>query len=114
MKYLILVFSLLMILIGCKQEEIPNYPCADGEICKQSIFPNPVQDAFTFQVESNSKKAATLEILNINGQLILEEELELIMGTNEFQYDVEHFERGIYMLRIKNETDALISRFIKQ
>lgn len=67
------------------------------------VYPNPASDVVNIQSDIPSGK---IEVLNIHGQLIYSTELtDQLTGI-----DVSGFQKGIYFIRIGNETQRLIVR----
>lgn len=75
-----------------------------------SIYPNPVLTHFTISLTSDIKQDASLLLYNINGELILMQNLQLIEGENHLTINRNDIPEGIYLLKmeIKNkEKDTL-------
>jgi hypothetical protein len=70
-----------------------------------AIYPNPTQNKFTVEIGKN----VTLEILNLQGQLI--SKFNLINPINTI--DVSELTRGVYMLYIKSENELTVKKMIK-
>jgi hypothetical protein len=59
------------------------------------IYPNPANASVTFSAKDNS--AFVLSLQNTNGRILLEEK---VSGSRSF--DLSHFSRGIYIVKIEN------------
>ena len=70
------------------------------------IYPNPSNERLSIDIEEK----ATVEILNMQGQII--ETLTLIDKTNTV--DISGLSRGIYSLRIKTDKGIAVRKLIKQ
>ncbi len=70
------------------------------------IFPNPSIDKITI----NSLQNSTIEIFNIQGQLIK------CINANESQttIDVSGFARGMYFVKVKTESGIGVKKFVKE
>jgi subtilisin-like proprotein convertase family protein len=68
------------------------------------LFPNPAESSITFQLAESCHEAATLEIYNLNGKLLLVQEIS--SGTISIGLNLSHLPCGIYFckLHIKNNT----------
>ncbi|UTW63836.1 T9SS type A sorting domain-containing protein [bacterium SCSIO 12741] len=67
-----------------------------------SIFPNPAQDF----MRVHSKNAGLLTVYNLNGELMLEQQLNHDLET----VDVSTLERGLYVVNFDNGVDALLQQ----
>lgn len=67
------------------------------------IIPNPVKSSFTIRTKSNIKK---IEIFDVSGRLITS-------FPNQESYSIEHLNKGVYLIKIKSDTDELVEKIIK-
>lgn len=70
------------------------------------IFPNPANDILNIEIS----KKATLEIINIQGQVV--ETKGLTIKSNSL--DLSNLVRGVYTLRIKTDSGIEMKKLIKQ
>ncbi len=73
-------------------------------------FPNPTNGNFTIDFKSNTIENASLEIFDAIGKLVLVETISNSSTTVSF----EHFAKGIYSVRIKNNGSYFLTRVIKE
>ena len=74
-----------------------------------SIFPNPTNSKVL--LSNNNKLSAgeyTLAIMDIAGNILFQTRYE-----NNIELEVSSFAKGIYFIRITNERDSYISKFVK-
>jgi hypothetical protein len=71
-----------------------------------SIFPNPTTDI----IKISSSKEATIEILNINGQIIK----TINHDSGEFSVDIRDLSSGVYIIKAKTDKKIVTKKFIKQ
>jgi len=57
-------------------------------------------------------KTLNVEIINLLGQVIYREEIKPQTNTHFISLNINKFNKGIYLLRISNETDFLVKRFL--
>lgn len=74
---------------------------------KFNIYPNPVDDILTIDFETHFS-SAKIEILDINGRLILSEEL----SNARPQVDVSSFAAGTYICRVLSKEGLASRRFV--
>jgi photosystem II stability/assembly factor-like uncharacterized protein len=71
-----------------------------------SVFPNPVTDKITIIIPDK----ATIEISNINGQIIK----TINHDSGETSFDIRDLSSGVYIIRAKTEKEIVTKKFIKQ
>ncbi len=74
------------------------------------VFPNPTTGNFSIDFKSNSIQNASIEIFDAIGKLVLTETI----SNKNTSISFEHFSKGIYSVRIKNNGTYFITRVIKQ
>lgn len=77
----------------------------DAKKAKLRIYPNPTKD---FVNISNEGKISNIEIYNMTGQ-----KMNTISTSSEKKVDVQHFEKGSYILKITNDGKVETLKFIK-
>lgn len=70
-----------------------------------SIYPNPVSEELNVSIEGNK---CDYSILDNRGRIITSSSVE----GNEFKIDVSDFDKGAYIINIKNESGTLSKQFI--
>ena len=70
------------------------------------LFPNPANDNFTIKITANTTNAR-LTILSMEGREILRQTLE-----NDNVIDVSQFARGMYLVKININNEAVYTRVI--
>ncbi|MEZ4918554.1 MAG: peroxidase family protein [Saprospiraceae bacterium] len=79
-----------------------------------ALYPNPVQEAFSLRVLSEKPQAAQLQIVDLQGRLILEERATLQSGNNTLTLNMPTASApGLYLIRILTETQSGYQQFIK-
>jgi hypothetical protein len=75
------------------------------------ISPNPATDKITVCLPDLLTSAnSEIYIYNLQGQLIQKQNLT----QNNSNISVEGFANGLYLMKVKNETDVFVARFIKE
>ncbi len=79
-----------------------------------AIYPNPVKDQLSYSFSSKEGARAEVRILNIAGQLIQAEQINVTSGNNQGRIDVNSLNNGVYLLEIRYaEGSSETIRFIK-
>lgn len=63
------------------------------------VFPNPASDVMNFRFGTDAQGTAIVRLYNINGQLVMEDQLANINNTT-YPLDVTRFEAGAYVAEI--------------
>jgi len=71
------------------------------------IFPNPVQDWLT--IELNQETKATLKLHDLNGRLIYKQHIE----QQQFALNMSNFDSGMYFLTLSSKEQSVTQRVVK-
>ncbi|MES2690737.1 MAG: S8 family serine peptidase [Bacteroidota bacterium] len=77
-----------------------------------SVYPIPAKAFLTVQTESIKAHQSTLKITNILGQVCLQQDLQLISGTQKHTLDVSTLKKGIYFVELQSGNQKTIKKFI--
>jgi len=80
---------------------------------KLQLFPNPVTDQICVQYSSSTIKKVQLQILDIQGRIVLQQTLDSFQGTNYTYIPVTQFSKGLYFVLIQNGNKLETTKFIK-
>jgi len=72
-----------------------------------NIYPNPIQNGTTLNLEFNShtdSEDATLSVYNLTGQLTQSENLTIQNGKNHFTTTLKNYAAGIYFVKLQSGT----------
>ncbi len=72
-----------------------------------STIPNPAQHSVTFS--NNLIENGTIEICNAMGQVVL-----TMNYANHMAIDIKDFASGVYSVRISNDVNSSVTKFIKE
>ncbi|MCB0635239.1 MAG: T9SS type A sorting domain-containing protein, partial [Lewinella sp.] len=79
----------------------PDAPTDNGTITSQlQAYPNPTTGKATVNLSAFMEQDATLEVLDLNGQLILQRPLGIIEHRTE-RVDLHGQPAGVYLLRLR-------------
>lgn len=77
-----------------------------------NVFPNPAINYLNVRVESNFAGTVSAEIMDVQGRIAITRPFDLMMGTNETQFDVSQLNTGTYLLRLSSEDKVLTEQFV--
>jgi Secretion system C-terminal sorting domain len=65
------------------------------------IYPNPVEDLFTIDFETETLSNSTATIVDVTGKIVMR--VELSSGTTRSQIDITNLASGVYTLNVERE-----------
>ena len=66
------------------------------------LYPGPASTFVTFCFQSENPEKVTVDIINMNGQIVLEHKPdESIQGNQEIKVDISHLREGLYIGLLK-------------
>ena len=83
-------------------------------IIATSIYPNPTKNKLNVILHSNITDAFYIDIIDLNGNTVINQKRELNKGENTFIVNVQDLASGIYFARIRSSIDRQALRFIIQ
>ena len=102
---------------------LTNVACAVGNNTNTAkisnvseVYPNPVVDAFTVEMQSSKATAAQMQVYTFEGNLLLSKQINLAEGENTVSESVAELKKGLYIVKITNEAtnDVVVKKMIKQ
>lgn len=84
--------------------EAPEYSFESSESLQRiHIYPNPTTDVVQLEIESAVDQTCRIEIYDMQGKLILSEDLSLLAGLTRKQISLRNIaDPGIYLLKLRN------------
>ena len=77
-----------------------------------NLFPNPTTGELITQIESKTDGEASIQIVNMLGQLKLERKMDLEIGTNTLQLQLDQYEDGIYHIIFNDGKKQVSKQFV--
>lgn len=79
------------------------------------IYPNPVKESATIEVQAKEKDNLQMIVYNDLGQIMLQQDVELKAGTNSIVVDMKTWANGIYYFNLKNDNiKPIIKKVLKK
>lgn len=86
-----------------------------GNIEIMNVYPNPATDDVNLSFGSDFGTAASLQVLDLNGQVMMTDQLDLSKGMTSYFMSVKEFPSGTYFVLVSNgETSSVSARIVKQ
>ena len=79
-----------------------------------SIIPNPNNGSFEIRITSGMNKTYQLKLFNLNGQVLVDEEMNIRTGLNSKRVNLIGIEKGAYFLNIIGEDGIATQNIIVQ
>ena len=55
-----------------------------------------------------------MKILDLNGKVVLDRELQIMQGSNQLSFDCSDFAGGVYVLHLANAKGRISQEFVKK
>lgn len=78
-----------------------------------SLFPNPVTNEFQLSYESSEAKTLNVEIIDLQGRVLLRQTTSSQYGTNLNRISVSQLKKGLYICRVYNGEKFETIKFFK-
>lgn len=69
-----------------------------------AVYPNPVETQLTVTWEDQTDADFTVQLMDINGKVVLSEKVASNSGKGEYRLDVSTLEAGMYLLQLQDQT----------
>jgi hypothetical protein len=79
-----------------------------------NVYPNPTDDIINLDFSLDKNETVEIRIMNLTGQVILEQEQILSAGNQKIQISVDDFISGFYVIQLKLEEDLQSKKFYKE
>lgn len=79
-----------------------------------AVYPNPVADQLQISYETAKAGNVQVEIIDLQGKVLLQQALNSNAGANHAQITVTKLPKGIYLCRVNNGTSIETTKFLKQ
>jgi len=77
------------------------------------LFPNPVNDELKISYKAGEAGVLNLEIIDMQGKVVLQQSLSGQNGNNLFTINVTQLLHGLYLCRVQNSNQIENLKFIK-
>lgn len=67
-----------------------------------NVYPNPVSTILNIELITLVKGNYSIEMFDVSGRLIYQNQVAVIEGTNQLTLDVSAYEKGMYLLSVKS------------
>ena len=79
-----------------------------------ALEPNPASEVLNVNIDSPIQENFTLNVLNLNGQVLQSAEWSIATAQNRTVLNVQGYAPGMYILQITNDKYNSISKWVKQ
>ncbi len=94
------------------EKENPIYPThtrkqtndmKETRVLINRIYPNPVQEECFVEIYSNQNTNTSIELIDLNGKVLLQEDVQLHEGLNTQTINASHLPNGLYFIHWKSD-----------
>ncbi|MBX7226471.1 MAG: T9SS type A sorting domain-containing protein [Chitinophagales bacterium] len=92
---------------------VPEVPTVQSGIL--SIYPNPTSGQLTVKFQSEETSSYQFTLVNVIGQILLNESKQVEEGINTFELNVQDYAQGVYLIHFKDGAgNNFEGKFVKQ
>jgi hypothetical protein len=85
-----------------------------GIITQFRLNPNPAVDFITLDLTASKGANMRVSVLSTNGELLITQQLNLTIGVNKHQLDIDQLVPGMYIVQLIGESTMHSEKLIKQ
>lgn len=78
-----------------------------------NLYPTPATTQATIAIETDKAISGNITVLDMNGKVVLSQAVNLEVGVNHIVLDVQHFAKGMYLVKMDNETEYKTLKLMK-
>jgi hypothetical protein len=83
-----------------------------GYSSRMTLYPNPTSGLLNMQIQSAETQDMQIRVMNMLGEVLYTEKLNVISGTQQKALDFTGYPKGIYILQVLTKTESAAQRFI--
>ena len=77
------------------------------------LSPNPTPSQIAVQIDSKKSKTVKIQVLDLAGRIVLSENWNISIGSNQKSVDLNSFAKGAYLIQIIENQDVISKKIIK-
>lgn len=77
-----------------------------------AIYPNPTQGKFTVQITPDRSELIGVSVVDVTGKAIYSSDLGYITSMVQHEVDLGHAAKGVYFVKIKTESQELVTKLV--
>jgi len=108
---------LLIDSLGCRKTAGFNFSSAlvgitnNSSLIEFNLYPNPTNNsAFNIDVELNKQENISVEVFNVNGQLVTQKQINAQSGKSTLPITVPNTSKGIYFVKLSSGSETIVKK----
>lgn len=108
---------LLVDSLGCRKTGGFNFSSAlvglsnNSNFVEFNIYPNPTTNStFNVELELNTQENVTVEVFNLNGQIVAQKQLNSTIGKSIFEINIPNISTGICFVKISSSSETTVKK----
>lgn len=77
------------------------------------VYPNPIMNKLTIQYKSAENENMQLQLLDMNGRILKQQNIRVQLGVNQFHLDTDNYPSGFYLLQLQSKKISFTEKIIK-
>ncbi|MGB3076111.1 MAG: right-handed parallel beta-helix repeat-containing protein [Chitinophagales bacterium] len=103
---------------GCKASASKAVKFEDENVTEEAftaiVYPNPSKDQITLEFSGSYDSRYLVQIRDINGRLMMEDQGASVMGPNQLHYDLSQFAAATYFIFLENAENSKVLKVVLQ
>ncbi|MFK7937322.1 MAG: T9SS type A sorting domain-containing protein [Saprospiraceae bacterium] len=75
-----------------------------------TVYTNPFEQVLDVTYVSSQEKTTLVQILNLEGKTVFEQNLKMTAGENKLQYNLSHLASGLYWMKIGDDSFKVVKK----
>jgi photosystem II stability/assembly factor-like uncharacterized protein len=92
--------------------DIDEFFTEDDTKLTLKLYPNPVIDYATVEIEAEANKNLEVHVFDLNGRLLMSQTKRVQKGINKVSLDMRSFKKGTYIVRTMNGNTVQSQKFL--
>ncbi len=88
--------------------EIKSVVFENAPISVSDLYPNPVADNFSFEIQTVTASQIKIQVINSVGQIVIEKSIIVHEGSNPVNMNIERLPEGLYFIEVTDQNNLLI------
>ena len=94
--------------------ELPNGIAEDLDGASLQLYPNPTQGRFQLDLNLTESRTVSYQVLNLQGQVLLEQEIGKVTGQVTQTTDLSQYPKGIYYVKVRLDDQMVVRKLVVQ
>ncbi len=105
-------FTIVIVTEGVDKDEVDRSTSISDPEVDFNVFPNPSNGVFTLKFDQKNKAKTAIEITDLQGKVVFEEDLGKVSGDINKKIDISNHGKGVYLINLISGKNKASKRVI--